>query len=122
MLITASINELVSAQKAINDLKTEKPEVYKNFTNLVLLTRQLQFKYQYMGCLIMDEESERFCPGQKADYVVNVYHQEIEKLKAQTKIVEVKELLSEYKKIGYSNLCKLAIGENPRLLVGPQVV
>lgn len=122
MLITASINELVSAQKAINDLKTEKPEVYTNFTNIVLLTRQLQFKYQYMGCLIMDEEAESYCPSQKTDYVVNVYHQEIEKLKAQTKIAEVKELLSEYKQIGYSNLCKLVIGENPRLLVGPQVV
>ncbi|WP_337019879.1 hypothetical protein, partial [Oceanobacillus massiliensis] len=82
----------------------------------------LQFKYQYMGCLIMDEEPGKFCPDIQADYVVNVYQQEIEKLKADSKIVELKKFLSEYSQIGYRNLCRLVIGENPRVLVGPQVV
>ncbi|PPA71079.1 hypothetical protein [Jeotgalibacillus proteolyticus] len=122
MLVSASMNDLLSAQEDIDKLKAEKPEVHKKFTNIVYLTRQLQFNYQYMGCLLMDEESGDFCPGHQTDYVVNVYHNEIQKLKSNSKIEPVKQLLTEYKEMGYGNLCKLLIGENPRMLVGPKVV
>ncbi|MBP2078346.1 hypothetical protein [Oceanobacillus polygoni] len=122
MVITTNLNELVSAKEAIDELGHTKPELFQRFINVIQLTRQLQFNYQYLGCLIMDENPDKCTPTIRNTYVFSVFEQEIDKLKADTKIIELQDFLASYKQIGYANLCKLVIGENPRFLVGPQVV
>ncbi len=55
MLTASSYNQLKNAQIAIEKLNITKPSIYIKFINIIKLTRQLQFGYQYMGSLIMEK-------------------------------------------------------------------
>lgn len=122
MLTTPSLFDLQRAKSDIESFKTESPSLFQKFMNSIVLTRQLQYGYQYMGCLVMDEDADGFCPTSQDDYVLFVYRKEVEKLKADSKVQELQKLLGTYKQISYANICKLALGINPRSLVGPAVV
>jgi hypothetical protein len=122
MLTTSSYNQLKNAQIAIEKLNVTKPSIYRKFINIIKLTRQLQFGYQYMGSLIMDEDQVKFNPMFQDDYVLSVYFREIENLKTDKKFLDLKQLLKTYKQLSYANISKLALGENPTALVGPTLV
>src|SRR5699024_1101258 len=102
MIMTSRFNEVMQAKHAIDESKTEKPVVYKKYANISHLTYQLQFKFQYMGSLSMDEDSTKHCPKVQDDYVLNVYQPEIKKLKADDEVLNLKQLLAEYKQLGYA--------------------
>jgi len=122
MLVASSYTELIKAQIAIENLNEAKPTLYEKFMNIINLTKQFQFGYQFMGSLIMDEDARKFQPKPLNEYVLSVYLREIEKLKSDNKFFELKQLLNTYKKISYSNLSRLALGENPKELVGPTLI
>ena len=122
MLTTTSFSELVHAKKEINALKVKKPTVFKQFVHIIHLTRQMQFKFQYMGSLIMDEDPSAFRPIIKDDYVLTVYQQEIAKLKSNSKATALKQLLADHQSMGYATLSDLVLGVSPEVLVGPAVV
>jgi hypothetical protein len=122
MLTTSSYNQLKNAQIAIEKLNVTKPSIYRKFINIIKLTRQLQFGYQYMGSLIMDEDQVKFNTMFQDDYVLSVYFREIENLKTDKKFLDLKQLLKTYKQLSYANISKLALGENPTALVGPTLV
>ncbi|MBU8729808.1 hypothetical protein KM915_07035 [Cytobacillus oceanisediminis] len=122
MLTTSSYDQLKNAQMAIGNLKDAKPSIYRKFINIIKLTRQLQFGYQYMGALIMDEDPGKFNSTSKDDYVLSVYYREIEKLKTDKKFLDLQQFLITYKQLSYANISKLALGEKPEALVGPTIV
>ncbi|MEH7374484.1 MULTISPECIES: hypothetical protein [Bacillaceae] len=122
MLVSANYNELKDAKIAIVNLSATKPSIYDKLLNIIELTRQLNYGYEYMGSLLMDEDSSQFKPIAKDDYVLSVYHREIEKLKKDPKFFELKQLLKEYRQVSYANISKLVLGKNPRELVGPTVI
>lgn len=122
MIIASSYDELIDVQIAIDNLNTTKPSIYQKFINLVKLTRQFQYGYQYMGTLLMDEDSSEFHPISQNDYVLSVYHAEVEKLKRDNKFIELKQVLKMYKQVSYAKISKLALGENPKALVGPTII
>lgn len=121
MLATSTFSDLVNAKSAIDELKSTKPALYKKFVNVIYLTRQLQFKFQYMGSLIMDEMPDNCRPMLQVDYVLEVYQQEVEELKKDDNVIDLKQMLASYKQIGYANISKLVLGKNPSVLVGPRV-
>ena len=122
MVIATSYKELINAQMAIENFIETKPFIYEKFINIIKLTRQFQYGYQYMGSLIMDEDPSKFQPMSQDDYVLSIYQREIEKLKTDNRFLDLKQLLKTYKPVSYANISKLALGENPRALVGPTVV
>lgn len=122
MIITSSYEELVQAKRAIAKFKATKPEVYQQFLRIIHLTRQLQFNFQYMGCIIMDEDPSKFRPKVHDEYILKVYEEEINKLKRDQKVKDLKQLLDAYKQIGYGKLTGLILGKQPLSLVGPAVV
>lgn len=122
MIVTSSFNELKDTQMAIENLNATKPSIYRKFLNIIKLTRQFQYGYQYMGSLIMDEDSSKFHPMSQDDYVLSVYHREIDKLKTDNKFFDLKQFLKTYKQVSYANISKLALGESPKALVGPTVI
>lgn len=65
MLTTSSYDQLKNAQMAIGKLKDAKPSIYRKFINIIKLTRQLQFGYQYMGALIMMKNQVNSIRSQK---------------------------------------------------------
>lgn len=122
MVIASSYNELKNALTAIENLNTKKPSIYQKFIRIIKLTRQFQYGYQYMGSLLMDEDTSEFHPKSQDEYVLSVYHGEIEKMKSDDKFSDLKLLLKAYKQVSYANISKLALGESPGALVGPTVV
>jgi hypothetical protein len=121
MLTTSSFSELMGVKQKLNELEAVKPAVYHQFVHTIHLTRQLQFKFQYMGSLIMDEAAESYAPKVRDSYVLDLYKDEIDKLKSFDAIAELKQLLAAYNTIGYGAICELVIGKNPEVLVGPAV-
>lgn len=122
MLVTTSYNQLLEAQTAIKNLNESNPTIFNKFLKVIKLTRQMQFGYQYMGTLIMDEDPSISMPKSQDDYVLSVYQKEIEALKADRNFYDLKKLLSNYKLVSYKNISKLVLGENPKMLVGPIVI
>lgn len=122
MIVSSDYDDLKDAQIAIANLNATKSSIYQMFLNIIHLTHQLQYGYQYMGALLMDEDPSDFRPKLQDDYVLSIYHQEIEKLKADKRFPELKQLLNSYKQISYANISKLTLGENPIELVGPTVI
>ncbi|PLS02222.1 hypothetical protein [Neobacillus cucumis] len=122
MLVSANYEDLIDAKMAIEHLSETKPSIYHMFLNIIELTRKLNFGYQYMGALLMDEDPSEFKPVGQDDYVLSVYQEEIEKLKKDEKFSELKQLLKEYEQVSYANISKLALGNPPRELAGPTVI
>lgn len=122
MLTASSFGELMRAKHAMEELKNVKPAVYNQFEHIIHLTRQLQFKFQYMGCLIMNETADLYLPNVKDSYILNVYQKEIDKLKAEEAAADLQQVLASYKQIGYATLSRLVMGENPEVLVGPALI
>ncbi|MEK5440457.1 MULTISPECIES: hypothetical protein [unclassified Fredinandcohnia] len=118
MIVVASYKQLKDAQNAIENLNKTKPTIYKKFINIIKLTRRMQYGYQYMGSLIMGEIQ----PMSSEDYVASVYQREVEKLRADAKFNELREMLNTHKQLSYVNISKLALGENPTALVGPSSI
>lgn len=122
MLVTPNIDDLKEAKIAIENLSETKPSIYHMFLHIIELTRRFNYGYQYMGALLMDEETREFEPLKQDDYVLSVYHHEIEKLKKDEKFPELKQLLKKYQQVSYANISKLALGEPPKGLTGPTVI
>lgn len=122
MLIASSFSDLLEAQHNIEAFKENEPTLYKKFLNLIQLTHQLQFPYQYMGRMVMDEDCKGVVPSHPNEYVLEVYKREVEKLKKENTAEELRKFMSSCKKIGYTNLAELLSGKNPKVLVGPRVV
>ncbi|SFA95205.1 hypothetical protein SAMN04488072_104108 [Lentibacillus halodurans] len=122
MLISANAQELQRVKQAIERLKENEPVQYQQFKNVINLTRQLQYSFQYLGCLIMNDDPREFEPRLQDGYVLSIYKNEIENLKQKQPIDAVQELLAAYKRVSYDHICKLVLGENVDMLAGPMVV
>ncbi|MFD2657361.1 MULTISPECIES: hypothetical protein [Gracilibacillus] len=122
MLISASKQHLQDIQVAIEQLKAEDPDQFEQFKNIITLTRQLQYSFQYLGCLIMDEDPSGFLPKVQDSYVLSIYEREIEKLKEEHSLDKVKQILATYKEVSYDHICKLLLGKEIEMLIGPMVI
>ncbi|WP_208586782.1 hypothetical protein [Gracilibacillus suaedae] len=122
MLISVNKQKLQDLQYAIRQLKTEHPAQFEQFRNIIMLTRQLQYSFQYLGCLLMDEETSDFLPEVKDSYVLSIYEREIDKIKQEHSMDKVQQLLANYKEASYDHICKLLLGKEIEMLIGPMVV
>ncbi len=77
MLISATIHELQNVRHAIENLKENEPVQYQQFKNIISLTRQLQYSFQYLGCLVMDDDPSEFEQHVQNGYVLSIYKSEI---------------------------------------------
>ncbi len=122
MITISSISELKTAKEALEELKKNDPDLFNQLLDAINLTRALHFKYQYMGCLLMDEEPGENVPDFVYGSVLRLYKKEIQKLKNNANIQALKDILSTYKRNGYAKLCLLALDRTPESLVSPTQV
>ncbi|WP_050181788.1 hypothetical protein [Domibacillus robiginosus] len=113
-----SIDELKEAKKALADLQDSYPILCEKFVHVAGLTRSLQLKYQYMGCLIMDENSDDCLPNIPYSSVLRLYKREVKMLKNDEHIGALKELFQSFKETGYAKISLLALGRSPESLIG----
>ncbi len=117
-----SIHELKAAKDSLDQLKRNYPKLYAKFLHMIHLTRALQFKYQYMGSLFMDEDAHEYAPVYVPESVLNLYHSELQKLKDDPNAEELKRIFANFTNHEYGRICLLALGSKPESLVGPVVI
>ncbi|GIN72596.1 hypothetical protein J14TS2_30710 [Bacillus sp. J14TS2] len=122
MLVAPCLHDLMQAKYEIENLNKTRPTLFHKFINIIQLTRQLHYKYQLMGAMIMDEDPSEFITNTHNDYVFSVYKAEIDKLKADHTFQILKQFLARNKEMSYGHICKLALGIHPSVLVGPTFV
>lgn len=122
MITLCSQDELKSAQTALNQLEESRPELFEKFMDVINLTRAMQLKYQYMGCLIMNEEPGNAEPQFVTGSVIRLYKKEMQKLKDDKDIHELRKVFIEFEHTGYARLSLLALGRTPESLAGSSAI
>lgn len=118
MITLSSIDELKATKEAIEKLKKDYPNLFDKLLDIVNLTRAFQFKYQYMGCLIMNEDPGQNAPNFVYGSVLRLYKKELQKLKDAQDSVVLKQIFSEFRNTGYAKISLLILGMKPESLVG----
>lgn len=113
-----SMEKLTEAKKAIAQLERMYPALFEKWVHLSNLTRSLQVKYQYMGCLIMDEDPFDCLPNIPHGSVLRLYKREVQLVKNDADIHALKQLFTAFKNTGYAKISLLAIGRTPESLIG----
>ncbi|MGG1572420.1 hypothetical protein [Fictibacillus sp. NRS-1165] len=122
MITLSSHSELKEAKAALENLERTFPSLYEKWVHIINLTRALQFKYQYMGSLIMNEDCRRYSPEFVHESVIQLYKSEVEKLLADTNIGALRETIARCHNAGYAKLSLLSIGRTPESLVGTSAI
>ncbi len=118
MITYTNIDELTRAKKAIEKVKREYPILFEKLLDAVYLTRALQFKYHYMGCLLMDKDPGESEPTFAYSSVLRLYQTELQKLKDDVDFQILKQTISNISNSNFSKLCLLILGKKPESLVG----
>ncbi|MFB5283239.1 MULTISPECIES: hypothetical protein [Peribacillus] len=122
MVTLSSVDELQTTEEALEKIKDSYPELFKKLLHVVGLTRAFQFKYQYMGCLIMDEDASEFTPEFVMPSVISLYKEEIQKLKDDQNIHILQKTFADYETIGYAKISMLVLGQSPESLLGASYI
>lgn len=122
MITLTNIDELKATKEAIEKLKQDYPNLFEKLLDIVNLTRALQFKYHYMGCLITDEDPGQYTPNNVYGTVLGLYKGELQRLKEDINYEIVKQTFSEFRNTGYSKISLLVLGNTPESLVGPSSI
>ncbi|SDN28896.1 hypothetical protein SAMN04488137_3940 [Fictibacillus solisalsi] len=122
MITLVSHNELKAAKEELENIERSCPDLYEKWVHIINLTRALQFKYQYMGALIMNEDCRRYAPEFCQESVVRLYKSELEKLTADENIDTLREMISKFNNAGYAKISLLAIGRSPESLMGTSAI
>jgi hypothetical protein len=118
MVTFTSLTELETANKALENLKNDVPDLFAKFLDTVNLTRAFQFKYHYLVDLILNEDPGHDKPNFVYGSVLRLYKREVQKLKDDADFYILEKFFSEYKHIDSTKICLLALGMAPDSLVG----
>ncbi|MDM5214279.1 hypothetical protein QUF94_23135 [Peribacillus sp. NJ4] len=118
MITLSSVDELHETEAALEKIKYSYPELFNKLLHVVALTRTFQFKYQFMGTLIMDENPNEYTPEFVMPSVIRLYIEEVQKLKDDPNIQVLLQTFSQNKNIGYAKISMLVLGKSPESLLG----
>ncbi|GGD01950.1 hypothetical protein [Pontibacillus salipaludis] len=121
MIKAASLKQLREVKGDLEALQATEQELFQQFIHVIQLTRQLQLRYDYMGCLLQQEDPSQCAPDFIEESVLNLYQHEINTLKKHPQIHNLESILVHYQRIGYTKISLLALGESPESLVGPSI-
>ncbi|MBY0095992.1 hypothetical protein [Mesobacillus maritimus] len=119
MITLSSITNLQEASQTLEKIKKEAPALHEKLLHAVQLTRALQFKYHYLGCSLLELECKEENPTFVSTSVLNMYKKELSALTKDPQFFLVKQLFSNYQRIGYAKICLLILDRTPNSLVGP---
>lgn len=121
MRTICSIQELKEAQASVQHFKAEYPDTFSRLLHLVNLTRQLQFKYEYLCGLMLGKEAlaAHYAPHFVQKSIIDLYKSEIEKIHNYSAGLDVLEqIMRRHREIGYENFCLLIRGKSPEDIKG----
>jgi hypothetical protein len=122
MITLSNVDELQASETALEKIKYSYPELFNKLLHVVALTRALQFKYQFMGTLIMDENHNEYTPEFVMPSIIELYIEEVQKLKDDPNIQVLLQTFSQSKNIGYAKISMLVLGKSPESLLGASCI
>ncbi|MEV5038944.1 hypothetical protein MRBLBA21_003852 [Peribacillus frigoritolerans] len=122
MITLSNVDELQASEAALEKIKYSYPELFNKLLHVVALTRALQFKYQFMGTLIMDENPNEYTPEFVMPSVIELYIEEVQKLKDDPNIQVLLQTFSQSKNIGYAKISMLVLGKSAESLLGASCI
>jgi hypothetical protein len=122
MITLSNVDELQASEAALGKIKNSYPELFNKLLHVVALTRALQFKYQFMGTLIMDENPNEYTPEFVMPSIIELYIEEVQKLKDDPNIQVLLQTFSQSKSIGYAKISMLVLGKSPESLLGASCI
>jgi hypothetical protein len=122
MITLSSHDQLRATKGALENFQNSFPGLFEKLVDVVSLTRALQFKYQYMGCLLMDEDAGYHAPNFVQRSVLRLYKRELQSLKDDQNFKALKQILSDNKEIGYAKISQLVLGTAPESLLGASII
>lgn len=122
MITLTSIDELKDTNEALGKLKNDYPALFEKLLDMIKLTHAFQFKYHYMGCLLMDEDPDKYAPNSAYASVLRLYKKEVQKVKDDHDFMMLKQFLSTFKNTGYAKISLLTLGMTPESLVGASAI
>jgi hypothetical protein len=122
MITLSNVDELQASEAALEKIKYSYPELFNKLLHVVALTRALQFKYQFMGTLIMDENPNEYTPEFVMPSIIELYIEEVQKLKDDPNIQVLLQTFSQSKNIGYAKISMLVLGKSPESLLGASCI
>ncbi len=122
MITLSNVDELQASEAALEKIKYSYPELFTKLLHVVALTRALQFKYQFMGTLIMDENPNEYTPEFVMPSIIELYIEEVQKLKDDPNIQVLLQTFSQSKNIGYAKISMLVLGKSPESLLGASCI
>jgi hypothetical protein len=122
MITLSNVDELQASEAALEKIKYSYPELFNKLLHVVALTRALQFKYQFMGTLIMDENPNQYTPEFVMPSIIELYIEEVQKLKDDPNIQVLLQTFSQSKNIGYAKISMLVLGKSPESLLGASCI
>lgn len=122
MITLTSQDELTAAKDALEQLKQDNPTIFDKLIHVISLTRALQFKYQYLGSLLMDEPANDGSPAFVKPSVIQLYKKEVSQLKEDPDAEKIKQIFTNFHSAGYAKLSLLALGMTPESLTGGSVI
>jgi hypothetical protein len=122
MITLSSIDELKATNEALEKLKKDYPVLFKKLVDSIKLTYAFQFKYHYMGSLLMDENPDKYSPHFIYGSVLRLYKKELQKLKDDDDFNVLKHFFTTFKSTGYAKISLLILGKTPESLVGSSII
>ena len=122
MLTLSSIDELKATNEDLKKLKKDYPSLYEKLLDIIKLTYSFQFKYHYMGCLLMDENPDKYSPNSVYGSVLRLYKKELQKVKEDQNFNVLKQFLAKFRNTGYAKISLLVLGMSPEPLTGPSMI
>ncbi|MDN4527375.1 hypothetical protein [Fictibacillus fluitans] len=122
MITLCSHEELKKAKEALENIERSCPDLYEKWVHIINLTRALQFKYQYMGALIMNENCRRYAPEFCQGSVIRLYKSELAKLTSDENIDTLRNMISTFNNADFAKISLLAIGRSPESLMGTSAI
>ncbi|MET3697915.1 hypothetical protein SAMN05877753_104207 [Bacillus oleivorans] len=122
MTTLCSHEDLIATQDALKHVEKSYPALFEQLLHIVNLTRSLQLRYQFMGCLLMDEDPGKNKPSYLHHSVLELYKREIQKLKDNPDFPVIKKTFKSFKKVGYAKISLLLQGAKPETLTGLSVI
>ena len=122
MITLSNVDELQASEAALEKIKYSYPELFNKLLHVVALTRALQFKYQFMGTLIMDENPNQYTTEFVMPSIIELYIEEVQKLKDDPNIQVLLQTFSQSKNIGYAKISMLVLGKSPESLLGASCI
>lgn len=122
MITLSSQDELKETKQAIENIRKSYPVLFEKLVEVINLTRALQFKYQYMGCLLTDENPGNHTPNFVQGSVLRLYKKELQKVKDDAHYQVLQQMFTDFRNVGYAKISLLALGMTPESLTGPSVI